>query len=142
MIKWCEKNYLFFYLVHFIIIKWYSEKKKNQWVIKTSRYTEWDIKKVNHCIFLIFNKLNHLFLFCFVIFHLDLCEMKKKKTMVSPHDIMAKVLDYSLELQSCHYIHFWTNTLKERFEPPYPPPSYTLNSIIVILLQECPLTLK
>ena len=53
---------------------------------------------------------------------------------------MAKVLDWNFEvsefeLQSHCYAHFWTNTLRERYETPYHP-SYVLNRITAVLLQE------
>ena len=38
------------------------------------------------------------------------------------------------ELQSRYYVHFRINTLRERYEHPYPP-SYGLNSINSVLLQ-------
>ena len=52
---------------------------------------------------------------------------------------MVKVLDGRIavtefKLQSGHYVHFWTNTLGEMYEPPYPP-IYGLNSTTAILLE-------
>ena len=51
---------------------------------------------------------------------------------------MVKVLDYYLEvseykLQSCYYVHFWTNAHGKGFEHPYFPCS-RLNNISAILL--------
>ena len=45
--------------------------------------------------------------------------------------VKAKVMDRwivvsEFELQSHYYVHFQTNTVWERYEPPYPP-SYGLN---------------
>ena len=43
--------------------------------------------------------------------------------------------DSEFELLLRFYMHFWTNAHWERYEHPYPTPSYWLNSITVILLQ-------
>ena len=58
----------------------------------------------------------------------------------SHHGVMAKVLDYSLEisefeLQSRYYVHFQTTTFEKAMKTAYPS-SYRLNSITGILLQE------
>ena len=52
---------------------------------------------------------------------------------------MARVLDCDIlvskfELQSHYYIHFQTNTIRERYELPYSP-SYKLNGMTTVLLQ-------
>ena len=57
-----------------------------------------------------------------------------------PRGVMVKAMNCGIvvskfELQSCYYIHFRTNTLWERYEPPYPP-SYGLNSTTIVLLGE------
>ena len=53
-----------------------------------------------------------------------------------PHGVMVKVLDCGIiskfKFQAHYYVRFWTNTLGERHEPPYPP-SYGLNSITTVL---------
>ena len=56
---------------------------------------------------------------------------------------MPKVLDRGheiskLELQSCYYIHFRTNTFGKDINPTYSPPTYGLNSITAFFLQGCP----
>ena len=38
--------------------------------------------------------------------------------------------------ESRYYIHFLANTLGKGMNPPYPPPSYGLNSTITVLLGE------
>ena len=55
--------------------------------------------------------------------------------------VMVKAMDCRIVvsefvLQSCYYVlHFWTNTLGEKYEPPYPS-SYGLNSTTTVLLGE------
>ena len=54
---------------------------------------------------------------------------------------MAKVRDYSFEeigfeLQSCNYVHFRTNTLRNGIKFLYPT-SYELNNITAVLLRRC-----
>ena len=54
-------------------------------------------------------------------------------------DIVAYVLDCDIivsefELQSCYYIHFWTNTFGKRHERFYPF-IYELNNTAIVLLQ-------
>ena len=44
-------------------------------------------------------------------------------------------VESEFELQSRYYVHFRTNTLGKRYEPPYPP-SYGLNSTTTVLLGE------
>ena len=56
----------------------------------------------------------------------------------SPRGIRVKALDCGIiasefVLQSRYYVYFQTNTLGERYEPPYPP-SYGLNSVTAVLL--------
>ena len=55
-----------------------------------------------------------------------------------PCGVMVKALDYDIvvsesELQSRYNVHLWTNTLGERYDPPYPS-GYGLNSITTVLL--------
>ena len=54
--------------------------------------------------------------------------------------VMANTLEYDiivskLKLQSCYYIHFHINTLGKDMNS-FIPPTYRLNSIIAVLLQE------
>ena len=57
-----------------------------------------------------------------------------------PRGVMVKAMNCGIvvsevELQPCYYVHFRTDTLGERYEPPYPP-SYGLNSTSTVLLEE------
>ena len=57
----------------------------------------------------------------------------------SPLGIIAKVLDSDLKmskfkLQSCYYVHFWTNTLGKDMTLLTQPLGYRLNSITAVLL--------
>ena len=57
----------------------------------------------------------------------------------NPYGVVANVLDYdsvksTIELQSCYYIHFWTNALKKRYKYPYSS-SYKFNSTTDIVRQ-------
>ena len=59
---------------------------------------------------------------------------------VCPRGVMVKAMDCEIVvsefvLQSRYYVHFWTNSPWERYEPPYPP-SYGLNSTTTILQGE------
>ena len=56
-----------------------------------------------------------------------------------PRGVMVKVMDCGIvvsefELQSRYYVHFRTNTLGEKYQPPYLP-SYGLNSTTTVLLE-------
>ena len=58
----------------------------------------------------------------------------------SPRDIVANMLDWENAISATgvwthYYIHFQTNTLGEKYDPP--PNSYGFNSITTILLQGC-----
>ncbi len=50
--------------------------------------------------------------------------------MVKAMDCGTVVSEF--EFQSRYYVHFRTNTLDKRYEPPYPP-SYGLNSTTTVL---------
>ena len=48
--------------------------------------------------------------------------------MGNPHVVEAKMRDSDFELQSRHYIHFWTCTMGKGMNSLIPRPSYGLNS--------------
>ena len=82
-----------------------------------------------------------LLLFCYTSLSIFIfCYLLKSAFGSSPHCIMAKVLDCSLEvskfkLQLCYYIYFWTKSpWGKGMNPPYPPGS-GLNSTSTILLE-------
>ena len=54
--------------------------------------------------------------------------------------VMLKVMDCGIvesefELQSRYYVHFQTNALGGKYEPPYPP-SYGLDSCFVLVSEQ------
>ena len=58
----------------------------------------------------------------------------------SPRGVMAKVLDYILEvsefeLQSCYYVHFRTNITGKKYKY-LVNPATSLNNITAVFLQE------
>ena len=56
-----------------------------------------------------------------------------------PYGVMVKALECGIvkskfELQLRYYVHFWTDTLGNGMDPPYPP-SYRLNKAGAVLLE-------
>ena len=58
----------------------------------------------------------------------------------SPCGVLANVLDCDIivseiELQSCYYIRFQTNTVGKSMNPFIPPSNYGLNNTTIVILQ-------
>ena len=66
--------------------------------------------------------------------------MQNTQSLGHPRGVMVKAMDRGIvvnefKIHSNYYVHFWINTIGERYEPAYPP-NYGLNSTTTVLLEE------